>query len=104
MTEAEYDYLQNAVGQSDALRYETPGAKLGLLAEILRYDLPLDYRQQQQALLRETPREALNALAGRLIDGDNLAIVVVGDVPTIRPQIEALGLSIQLLDEDGNPL
>ncbi|RPH96402.1 MAG: insulinase family protein [Lysobacterales bacterium] len=104
MTAAEYDYLQNAVGQSDALRYETPGAKLGLLAEILRYDLPLDYRQQQQTLLRETPREALNALAGRLIDVDNLAIVVVGDVAEIRPQIEALGLSVQLLDEDGNPL
>jgi zinc protease len=101
MTEAEHRYLQNAVGQSDALRYETPGAKLGLLAEILRYDLPLDYRQQQQALLRETPREALNALAGRLIDVDNLAIVVVGDVPAIRPQLEELQLPIRVLDEDG---
>jgi zinc protease len=101
MSEAEYAYLQNAVGQSDALRYETPDAKLGLLAEILRYDLPLDYRQRQQALLRETQRETLNALAGRLIDVHNLAVVVVGDVPAIRPQIEALGLPVKLLDEDG---
>jgi zinc protease len=101
MTEAEYVYLQNAIGQRDALRYETPGAKLGLLSEILRYDLPLDYRRQQQALLRETPRETLNALAARLIDVDNLAIVVVGDVPVIRPQLEELGLPIKLLDVDG---
>jgi hypothetical protein len=57
MTDAEYAYLQNAVGQSDALRYETPGAKLGLLSAILRYDLPLDYRRQQQALLEEPARE-----------------------------------------------
>jgi zinc protease len=101
MTEEEFQYLQNAVGQRDALRYETPGAKLGLLSEILRYDLPLDYRRQQQALLKESDRETLNALAGRLIDPDNIAIVVVGDLPEIRPQLEALGLPIKLLDEDG---
>jgi len=101
MTEAEYQYLQNAVGQADALRYETPGAKLGLLLEILRYDLPLDYRRQQQALLRDTSREALNALAGRLLDPHNLAIVVVGDLDEIRPQLDALGLPTRLLDQDG---
>jgi len=101
MTEEEYQYLQNAVGQRDALRYETPGAKLGLLSEILRYDLPSDYRRRQQSMLRETGRETLNALAGRLIDPLNIAIVVVGDVPTIRPQLEALGLPIRTLDADG---
>ena len=101
MTGEEYAYLQNAVGQSDALRYETPGAKLGLLSEILRYDLPLDYRRQQQALLRETDRATLNALAGRLLDPHNLAIAVVGDLGQIRPQLEELGLPIKLLDEDG---
>jgi len=101
MTEAEFQYLQNAVGQSDALRYETPGAKLGLLSEILRYDLPLDYRHQQQALLRQTNRDELNALAGRLLDPFNLAIVVVGDLGQIRPQLEGLNLPIKLLDEEG---
>jgi len=104
MTPEEYAYLQNAIGQSDALRYETPGAKLGLLAEILRYNLPLDYRQQQQVLLRDTPRDALNALAARLIDPNNLAIVIVGDVATIRPQLEELDLPIVELNEDGYPL
>ena len=104
MTDEEFQYLQNAIGQRDALRYETPGAKLGLLSEILRYDLPLDYRSQQAAILRETGRETLNALANRLIEPDNLAIVVVGDVAEIRPQLEHLGLPIRLLDEDGYEL
>jgi zinc protease len=101
MTEDEYQFLQNAIGQRDALAYETPGAKLGLLSQILRYDLPLDYRHRQQAMLRETDRETLNALASRLIEADDIAIVVVGDVPEIRPQLEALGVPIRLLDEDG---
>jgi zinc protease len=101
MTEGEFEYMQNAIGQRDARAYETPGAKLGLLSQILRYDLPLDYRTQQKNLLRETDRETLNELASRLIDAENMAIVVVGDVPEIRPGLETLDIPIKLLDEDG---
>jgi zinc protease len=101
MTEEEFDYMQSAIGQRDALRYETPGAKLGLLSRVVRYDLPLDYRQQQRSLLKETDRETLNALAGELVDAENLAIVVVGDETVIRPQLEELGMPIKVLNEDG---
>jgi len=101
MTAEEYRYLQSALGQRDALRYETPGAKLGLLSGILRYELPLDYRHRQQEILRETGRAELNQLAGRLLMPDDIAIVVVGDRSEIQPQLESLGLPIRLLDEDG---
>ncbi len=101
MTGAEYEYLQNAIGQRDARSYETPGAKLGLLSQVLRYDLPLDYRKQQKNLLRETDRETLNALANRLIDANNMAIIVVGDIHEIRPELEALDMPIKVLDEEG---
>jgi zinc protease len=101
MDQAEYDYMRSAIGQRDALQYETPGRKLGLLGNILRYDLPLNYRTQQANILRETDRETLNALASRLIDPDNMAIVVVGDEATIREELEALGMPIRKLDEDG---
>ena len=104
MTEQEYAYMQSAIGQRDALSYETPGAKLGLLAQILRYDLPPDYRKQQKSLMLETDRETLNSLAGRLIDSENMAIIVVGDIPVIRPELESLGMPIRLLDEDGNEI
>ena len=101
MTPDEYKFLQNAIGQSDALRYETPGEKLGLLGQVLSYDLPLDYRQRQQALLRSTPRESLNGLAGRLIDAANASIVVVGDAGSVLPQLESLGIPVKHLDADG---
>jgi zinc protease len=101
MTGAEYEYLQNAIGQRDARSYETPGAKLGLLSQVLRYELPLDYRKQQKNLLRETDRETLNALASRLIDANNMAIIVVGDIHEIRPELEALDMPIKVLDEEG---
>jgi zinc protease len=104
MSEAEYEYMQNAIGQRDALRYETPGAKLGLLANVMRYDLPLNYRQQQNLVLKESERATLNALAAEMIQPDDLAIVVVGDADVLKPQLETLGLDIVMLDEDGFPL
>lgn len=101
MTADEYQFMQNAIGQSDALRYETPGEKLGLLGQVLSYGLPLDYRQQQQALLRSTPREALNELAGQLIQAQDASIVVVGDAESVLQQLESLGIPVHHLDEDG---
>lgn len=101
MDEAEYDYMRSAIGQRDALQYETPGSKLGLLDNIMRYDLPLNYRTQQANILKETDREVLNELASRLIQPENMAIVIVGDEATLREELEALGMPIKNLDEDG---
>ena len=101
MNEEEYDYMRSAVGQRDALQYETPGRKLGLLGNIMRYDLPLNYRTQQNNILKETDREVLNALASGLISPEDMAIVIVGDEAVIREELEALGMPIKTLDEDG---
>ena len=93
--------MRNAIGQRDALRYETPGSKLGLLNNIMRYDLPLNYRTLQKEILQSTDRETLNALAQELITPDHMAIVVVGDEAVIGTELEALGMPIVKLDEDG---
>jgi zinc protease len=101
MTESEFEHMRNAIGQRDALRYETPGSKLGLLNNIMRYDLPLNYRTLQKEILQSTDRETLNALAQELITPDHMAIVVVGDEAVIGTELEALGMPIVKLDEDG---
>ena len=54
--------------------------------------------------MRETDRETLNELAGRLIDPENLAIVIVGDVPEIRAELESLEIPIRLLDAEGREI
>jgi zinc protease len=101
MTEEEFAYMRSAIGQQDALSYETPGNKLGLLSNILRYDLPLDYRSQQNDILRETDRATLNQIIGDVLDPENLNIVVVGDEDAVREELEALGYPIVELDDDG---
>jgi zinc protease len=67
----------------------------------MRYDLPLNYRTQQASLLKETDRETLNSLSAKLIQPGNMAIVVVGDEKALRGDLEALGMPIRQLDEDG---
>ncbi|MBL38977.1 MAG: peptidase M16 [Xanthomonadales bacterium] len=101
METEEFEYMRSAIGQRDAREYETPGRKLALLDNILTYDLPLDYRSQQNEILRTITREELNQVAARLIDPENMAIVVVGDEATIREELEALEMPIVELDEDG---
>jgi zinc protease len=101
MNQEEYDFMRSAIGQRDALQYETPGRKLGLLGNIMRYDLPLNYRTKQSNILKETDREALNTLANKLIQPNNMAIIVVGDEAAIRGELEELGMPIKSLDEDG---
>lgn len=101
MTEEEYDFTRSAIGQAEARQYETPGAKLGLLGNIMRYDLPLNYRTLQKNLLQETDRETLNQLAAKLIQPQQMAIVVVGDEAVIRAELEALGMPITVLDANG---
>ena len=64
-------------------------------------ELPLNYRKQQQSLLKETDRETLNSLAARVLSPEDLAIVVVGDLESIGPSLEELEIPIVLLDESG---
>ncbi|MEX0916376.1 MAG: hypothetical protein WDZ60_10805, partial [Wenzhouxiangellaceae bacterium] len=101
MTVEEVEYMRSAIGQRDAREYETPARKLGLLDNILTYDLPLDYRSQQNEILAEVDRETLNQIAARHINPHNMAIVVVGDEATIREELEALEMPIVELNEDG---
>ncbi|MFV8782543.1 M16 family metallopeptidase [Microbulbifer sp. SA54] len=101
MTETEFSYLRSAIGQQEARNYETPDAKLGLLGNILSYDLPLDYRSQQGAILKETDRKTLNKVITDVLTPKDMAVVIVGDAAAIREEVEKLGMPIVELDEDG---
>lgn len=104
MTEEELAYTRRAVGQRDARRYETPTQKLAFIAQILEYDLPDNFVDEQNRILVEIGRDELNAVAKKFLPMDEMIIVVVGDKQTILPELKALGYDIVELDEDGNPV
>lgn len=104
MTIEELQFLKNAVGQRDALNYETPRQKLGLLGEIVTYDLPDNFVEEQNEILANVALPELNALAKKELDLSQMVTVVVGDKAKVLPTLTQLGEPIVEMDAEGNPV
>jgi zinc protease len=104
ITPEELQFTKQAIGQSDARSYETPGQKLGILSNIVTYDLPEDFIDTQNRILADIESSEINSLASANLNLDEMITVVVGDKNVILPGLEALELPIVELDEDANPL
>lgn len=91
----EVSFMRKAVNQADALRYETPQAKLGYMSGILEYKLPSDYSQQRAELVGSISQEELNQLAKKHLAPAELSGLVVGDAKTLKPQLENAGFKVK---------
>ena len=98
ITNEELSFMRNAINQKDALKYETPRAKLRFLAQILEHQLTPDFVKERSEIVKNITKEEVNALAKRHINLDEMIMVVVGDAETLKPQLEALGY--QVLDHE----
>jgi zinc protease len=104
ITDVELSFTKNAIGQSEALDYETPGQKAGLLEQIITYDLEPDFVRRQQQLITNMSAERVNELARKHLPVEDMIIVVVGDKATINESLVQLGYPIVELDVEGNPI
>lgn len=104
ITAAELQFTKDAIGQSEALDYETPGQKAGLLQEIITYKLDRDYVKQQQTTLNNLTVDRVNALARQHLPIEDMIILVVGDKASTYDSLAALGYNIVELDTEGNIL
>ena len=101
ITEEELIFLKNAIGQRDARRFETPSQKVGFLGQMLIFDLPRTFIDQQGEILKHITDLELNAISQKYLNTDNMIIVVVGDQKTILPDLKKLGYPISIVDETG---
>ncbi|OOE60448.1 peptidase M16 [Salinivibrio sp. ML323] len=99
-TEQELAYLRQSSGQRDALRYETPWEKAGLIAHIEAFDLDDNYREAQKASLQSITLQQLNAQATRWFDPNDYQIIVVGDASRLSDSLRQLGLPVRRLALD----
>lgn len=97
MTMDELNFMRLAVGQQDALKYETPSQKANLLGKILTYSLDEDFIDEQNELIATLGRNELNALATKWFDPTEYQIIVIGDEKSLMPKLKTLGLPIELL-------
>ncbi|MBA6363557.1 insulinase family protein, partial [Colwellia sp. BRX8-8] len=63
ITAEELSFMRNSINQRDALKYETPRAKLGFLAQILEYDLKPSFVQERAEIVETISAEEINTLA-----------------------------------------
>ncbi len=104
ITGEELAFTQNSIGQSEALDYETPGQKAGLLQQIITYKLDADFVKRQQQIISGLSTEQVSTLARTHLPLENMQILVVGDKAVIGDSLSALGYPIVELDAEGKPL
>jgi zinc protease len=102
--EEELVFMKNAIGQRDALRYETGFQKAGFISRILDYNLPANYVDQQNKILKAITKKEIDALATKWINPDKLNILLVGDKVRILPGLQKTGYEILELNTEGKPV
>jgi zinc protease len=103
ITSDELAFMKSAIGQRDALRYETGFQKAGFIRNILDYNLPANYTEIQAKILKSMTKEQIDVLAKKYIDAGKVNMLLVGDKAKILPGLQKLGYPIVELDMDGKP-
>ena len=100
----ELAFMKSAIGQRDALRYETGFQKAGFIRNILDYNLPANYTEIQAKILKSMTKAQIDALAKKYVDANKLNMLMVGDKAKILPGLLKLGYPVVELDADGKPM
>ncbi len=94
---------QNFLIRSNARRFETLGAKLGILQNMSANGWPVDYLSERETIVREMTVSDVQALANRYLNANRMRYLVVGDAATQLPRLRDLGFGDPvLIDVDGN--
>ena len=102
ITEEELLFTRRAIGQRDALAYETPNHKVHVMALTQRYGLRHDWPRRQHDILMNIGVDELNELAREHLDVEEMITVVVGDRDEILDDLETLGRPVIEIDMQGN--
>jgi zinc protease len=103
ISQVDLDFTKNAMILSNALRFETAGALLGMLNTIATYDRPFDYVLQEEMVTRNMTLDRHRQLAQEYLDPSRMIYVVVGDAATQMASLRGLGLGDPVqLDVNGN--
>lgn len=90
-TAEDLETTRESMGKRRALAFETPGAKLGILAAIGDHGLAPDFLRLEAEQTRDISLEQVRDLAERHLRTGAMHYVVVGDAATQAGRLEALG-------------
>ncbi|MBQ4805322.1 insulinase family protein [Aquimarina sp. MMG015] len=103
ISEEDLTFTKNALIKSNARKFETQFALLGILQEMGRYDLPADYIAKEESIIEGMTLEQHKALANKYLDESKMAYLVIGDAATQFEQFKNAGFDeVVMLDKDAN--
>ncbi len=86
------------------LRAETQEGLTNMLVAQQLYDLPADYLQTYRDKVNAVTLDDVERVAKKYVTADKIAIVIVGDVGEILPQIKPYSQKLEIFDADGKTL
>ena len=96
VTPSELERTINGNTRSLAGGFETSGAILGALRSNALYGRPDDYQATLASRTRALTAAEMDAAAREVIKPDQFVWVVVGDASVVKPQLDALGLPVEV--------
>jgi zinc protease len=102
ITDEEIKFTKSAMAESDALKYEAPGQKLGFVKRIVEFDLEKTYVAKQAEIIKSINKTEIDQLAKTYLPYDKMVILVVGDKASNFEKLSKLGYEVVELDTDGN--
>lgn len=96
-TRAELERTVNGAIRELPGAFETSDSVLGSMQRIVWLDRPDDYYERLPARYRTLTAPQLDAAARALFDPAKLTWLVVGDAKSVRPQLEKVGLPVEIL-------
>lgn len=96
-SQADLETTKSFLLKSNARRFETLDAKLGMLKRISDYGWSADYVKQQEALVSAMTIEEISKLASQYANPDKMIYFMAGDAKTQLPRLEQLGFGKPVL-------
>ncbi len=105
ISEEDLEFTKNAMIKSDALKFETLGAKLNMISTMGEYNLPADYVLKQEDIIRNMTLQRHKELAQKYIVPDKMVYLIAGDAKTQYEKLKNDGFKeAMIIDRDGNPV
>ena len=95
--------VANSVGLLPG-RFETSRAVLGAMQSLALYGRPDNYYEELVGKYEAQTTDSLDAAARNALNVDNFLWVVVGDAEKVTPQLEQLGLPVEVREMEGAQL
>lgn len=97
ISEEDLQFIKDCMIRANALRFETNGSLAQMLATMAKYNLPDNYVQKEEEVIRNMTLEEHKAITSRHIDPDRMYYVIVGDAQTQLKPLEKAGLGKPVL-------